>query len=57
MGPLIRGQVMTQREAATIVLLKIIVIQFVLPAAVTLLISEFMRKRRWISYGDMKLEL
>lgn len=56
-GPLMTWQVMTQTEAATIVLLKIIVIQFVLPAAVTLLISEFMRKRRWISYGDMKLEL
>ena len=28
-----------------------------LPAIVTLLISEFMRKKKWIQYGDMKLEL
>ena len=56
-GPLMTWQVMTQTEPATIVLLKIVVIQFILPAVVTLLISEFMRKKRWISYGDMKLEL
>lgn len=36
---------------------KIIVIQIALPAIVTLLISEFMRKKKWIQYGDMKLEL
>lgn len=56
-GPLMTWQVMTQTEPGTIVLLKIILIQFVLPAVVTLLISEFMRKKRWIHPGDMKLEL
>jgi predicted membrane protein, putative toxin regulator len=40
-----------------IVLVKIIVIQFVLPAVITLGISEFMRKKGWIRQGDMKLEL
>lgn len=44
-GPLMTWQVMTQSEAGVIVLGKIILIQFILPAAVTLLISEFMRKR------------
>ena len=34
---------------------QIIVIQFVLPAVITLLISEFMRKKKWIHPGDMKL--
>ena len=29
----------------------------ILPAVVTLLISEFMRKKNWIKEGDMKLEL
>lgn len=56
-GPLMTWQVMTQTEDPTIVLLKIVLIQFVLPAAVTLLISEFMRKRRWIHPGDMKLDV
>lgn len=56
-GPLMTWQVMTQTEDPTVVLFKIILIQFVLPAVVTLLISEFMRKRGWIHQGDMKLEL
>lgn len=56
-GPLMTWQVMTQTEAATIVLIKILVIQILLPAVVTLGISEFMRKRKWIKPGDMKLEL
>ena len=56
-GPLMTWQVMTQSEAGVIVLGKIILIQFVLPAVVTLLISEFMRKKKWIHQGDMKLEL
>ena len=56
-GPLMTWQVMTQTEPRTIVLFKIILIQFVLPAVLTLLISEFMRKKKWIRYGDMKLEL
>ena len=54
-GPLMTWQVMTQTEPEMIVLVKIIVIQFVLPAVITLLISEFMRKKKWIHPGDMKL--
>ena len=56
-GPLMTWQVMTQTEPGTIVLFKIILIQFVLPAVLTLLISEFMRKKKWIKQGDMKLEM
>lgn len=56
-GPIMTWQVMTQTEAGTIVLFKIMVLQFILPAVITLLISEFMRKRRWIHPGDMKLDL
>lgn len=33
----------------------IILLMFVLPAALNLLISEFMRKKGWIKEGDMKL--
>lgn len=33
----------------------IILLMFVLPVILNLLISEFMRKKKWIQYGDMKL--
>lgn len=56
-GQIMTWQVMTQNEAQLIVLIKILVIQILLPALVTLGISEFMRKRKWIKFGDMKLEL
>lgn len=39
------------------VVLKIILLHFILPAVVTLVISEFMRKKEWIKFGDMKLDL
>ena len=35
----------------------ILLMHFVLPAAVTLAISEFMRKKKWIKPGDMKLDV
>ena len=56
-GQIMTWQTMIQTETAVVVLLKILTIQIVLPAAVTLLISEFMRKKGWIKFGDMKLEL
>ncbi len=56
-GQIMTWQTMTAVEAPMIVLVKIIVIQIVLPAVVTLMISELMRKKNWIQYGDMKLEL
>lgn len=34
---------------------QLVLLHFVLPAVVTLLISEFMRRRGWIRPGDMKL--
>lgn len=56
-GPLMTWQVMTQTESGAVVLLKILLIQFLLPAVLTLLASEFMRKKKWIHPGDMKLEM
>lgn len=38
-------------------LLLILLMHFVLPAVVTLLVSEFMRKKNWIKQGDMKLNI
>lgn len=56
-GQLMTWQVMIQTEAPMIVLVKIVVIQILLPAFVTLGISEFMRKKGWIRFGDMRLDL
>lgn len=56
-GPLMTWQVMIQTEEPLVVLAKIIVIQILMPAVLTLGISELMRKKNWIRYGDMKLEL
>ncbi len=39
-----------------IIVIEIIVMHVVAPALITLAISEFMRKKKWISFGDMKLE-
>lgn len=41
----------------TVVFLKILVIQIILPAILSLGISEFMRKKGWILSGDMKLDV
>ena len=56
-GQIMTWQTMTATQAPEIVLGKILLIQIILPAIVTLLISEFMRKKQWIKYGDMKLDL
>jgi len=38
-------------------ILLILGMHFVLPAVLTLIISEFMRKKKWIKEGDMKLDI
>lgn len=55
-GQIMTWQTMIQTESAQMVLIKILLIQIVLPAVVTLGISEFMRRKEWIKTGDMKLE-
>ena len=44
---------MNSVEAIVLILL----MHFILPAAVTLLVSEFMRKKGWIKQGDMALDV
>lgn len=56
-GQIMTWETMIQTESAAVVLAKILVIQIILPAIVTLGISEFMRKKGWIKFGDMKLDL
>ncbi len=40
-----------------IIIVEILSFQFVLPAAICLGISEFMRYKKWIKFGDLKLDL
>jgi uncharacterized membrane protein len=54
-GQIMTWQTMTATEEPMVVLIKILVIQILLPAVITLAVSEFMRKKGWIKYGDMKL--
>ena len=44
------------KSPATVLLL-ILVVQIVLPAILSLIVSEFMRKKKWICDGDMKLDV
>ena len=39
------------------ILIKILILHIILPIIVTLIISEFMRKKGYIKFGDMKLDL
>lgn len=57
------GQINTYQDMVAqggepaVVLMKIVVLHIVLPAVLSLLISEFMRKKGMIIEGDMKLEV
>ncbi len=48
---------MVAKDGAVVTIVKIIIIQFVLPAILCLMMSEFMRKRGWIKQGDLKLNI
>ena len=56
-GQIMTYQVMTETASSAVVLAKIACMHFILPAILTLIISEFMHKRGWIKTGDMQLNL
>lgn len=56
-GQIMTWQVMCQTQQPAQVLFKIALLHFILPAVLSLLISELMRKRGWIREGDMKLDI
>lgn len=56
-GQIMTWQTMIGTETPSMLLIKILLIQVILPAIVTLVISELMRKKNWIKLGDMKLDL
>jgi len=47
---------MTDSFSTNMILMRIAILHFVLPAVITLAISEFMRRRGWITFGDMRLD-
>lgn len=55
-GQIMTWQTMIATESGAIVLAKILAIQIILPALVSLGVAEAMRKWGWIKTGDMKLE-
>lgn len=56
-GQITTYQTMTATEDPTIVLIKIVLLHFILPAVLTLIFSEYMRKKGWIKKNDMKLDV
>lgn len=56
-GQITTYQTMTQTYSPTIVIIEIIALHFILPAILSLIISEFMRKKGWIQDGDMELSV
>lgn len=56
-GQIMTYQTMVATEGTTVVLIKIAVMHFILPAILSLGISEFMRKKGMIKAGDMKLDI
>lgn len=56
-GQIMTWQVMTATESPVAVMIKIILIQLLLPGLLALGISEFMRKHNFIKTGDMKLDI
>ena len=51
------GQFMTFQEMGASVWPYVLVLHFILPAILTYVISNWMRKKKLISFGDMKLDV
>ncbi|MCQ2532997.1 MAG: PTS sugar transporter subunit IIC [Clostridia bacterium] len=56
-GPLQTFAVMKDSMNTGLLLLEILFMYFVLPAVISLGISEFMRKKNWIKSGDLKIDV
>ena len=56
-GQIMTYQDMSATEDPVIDMIKIVVLHFLLPGLLSLGISEFMRKHKWIKFGDMKLDI
>jgi uncharacterized membrane protein len=56
-GPIGTYTAMIGTVSSGLLIFQIVLLEFIAPALITIIISEFMRKKGWIKFGDMKLEL
>ena len=56
-GQIMTYQNMAPRRGSVTTIILIVLLHFILPGLLSLLISEFMRKKKWIKEGDMKLDI
>lgn len=56
-GQIMTYQNMVPRRGSVPTIILIVLLHFILPGLLSLLISEFMRKKKWIKEGDMKLDI
>ncbi len=56
-GQIMTWQTMAGSRGSGILLIEILLLHFILPAILTFIFSELMRKRGWIHFGDMKLDI
>ncbi|MEA4816575.1 MAG: PTS sugar transporter subunit IIC [Lachnospiraceae bacterium] len=56
-GQIMTWQTMSADTAPVMLITKILLLHFILPAILTLIISEYMRKKGYIKDGDMKLSV
>ncbi|MDD2971178.1 MAG: PTS sugar transporter subunit IIC [Lachnospiraceae bacterium] len=56
-GQITTYQTMTEFQSPALVLMEMAVLHFILPAILSWGIAEFMRKKKWIVDGDMKLSV
>jgi len=56
-GVLMTWETMGETTHPALLLTSILLLHFILPAVLTLGISEFMRNKGWIKFGDMKLDV
>lgn len=56
-GQLMTWQTMAGSRSDYVLFMEIGLLHFILPAILTLLIAEFMRKKGWIKAGDLKLDI
>ena len=56
-GQIMTWQTMITYDSPAMVMVKILLLQFILPTIISYAVAEYMRKKKWIKFGDMKLNL
>ena len=56
-GQIMTWQTMAGSRSVGLLLFQILLLHFILPAILSFVFSEIMRKKGWIRFGDMKLNI